>query len=126
MFLMIGFGERAGSGLPKIRQGWEVDGGTLKLFDSYEPYGQTRLEMIWGFPVSSRKTLGKTLGKTPGKTQERILELLRQTPHLSIPEIAERLEKSESAIERAIRKLRSSGLLVRVGPDKGGYWKVTE
>lgn len=116
---MVGLGERAGSGLPKIRQGWEINGGTLKLFESFEPYDQTRLEMIWGFP-------GETPIKTPGKTPERILELLRQFPQLSIPEIATRLEKSESAIERAIRMLRTAGQLVRVGPDKGSYWKVME
>lgn len=67
-----------------------------------------------------------TLGKTPGKTPERILGLLRDAPELSIPELAERLGKSVSAVERAIRKLREAGRLARVGPDKGGYWKVTD
>ena len=41
MFLMIGLGERAGSGLPKIRQGWERAGGRLRLGDTFEPYEQT-------------------------------------------------------------------------------------
>lgn len=67
-----------------------------------------------------------TPGKTPGKTPERVLGLLRDAPELSIPELAERLGKSVSAVERAIRKLREAGRLVRVGPDKGGRWKVTE
>lgn len=35
-----------------------------------------------------------------------------------------KLAKSDSAILRAIRNLRESGRLERVGPDKGGYWKV--
>jgi ATP-dependent DNA helicase RecG len=38
LFLMINLGERAGSGLPKIRQGWEGHGGNLRLFDAFEPY----------------------------------------------------------------------------------------
>ena len=72
------------------------------------------------------KTLGKTPGKTPGKAPEVILRWLAGAPGASISELAQQLGKSESAIERAIRKLRESGKLLRVGPAKGGYWKVME
>ncbi len=77
-------------------------------------------------PKSSGKMPGKALGKTPGKTPGKLLELLKDNPALSIPELAEKLGKSESAIERAIRKLRQNGLLKRIGPDKGGYWEIIE
>ncbi|MGH8508632.1 MAG: ATP-binding protein, partial [Gammaproteobacteria bacterium] len=76
------------------------------------------------------KTPGKTPGKPPRKTPRKmpaaILELLKEEPDLSIPELAIRLHKSESAIERAIRRLRESGRLERIGPAKGGSWKVLE
>ena len=72
------------------------------------------------------KTSLKTPGKTPGKTPDLILALLREMPALSMPELAARLGKSESAVERAIRKLRESGRLQRIGPDKGGYWQVLD
>ena len=70
------------------------------------------------------KTPGKTPGKTLGKTPGKIRDILLKTPTLSIPEIALKLAKSESAIERAIRKLRENNLLRRIGPDKGGHWEV--
>ena len=41
-------------------------------------------------------------------------------------ELAIRLHKSESAIERAIQRLRESGRLQRIGPAKGGRWKVIQ
>jgi ATP-dependent DNA helicase RecG len=63
-------------------------------------------------------------GKAPGKTQVAVLELLREGPYLTVAEMATRLDRSESAINRAIRQLRESGRLERVGPDKGGSWKV--
>jgi len=53
-----------------------------------------------------------------------ILEALRITPSLSGFEIANQIGKSESAVKRAIRKLREDGKLERVGPAKGGHWKV--
>jgi ATP-dependent DNA helicase RecG len=45
MFLMIGLGERAGSGMAKIQQGWQHTGGKLQLVDSVEPFDQTWLKM---------------------------------------------------------------------------------
>lgn len=67
-------------------------------------------------------TLVKTLVKTP----DRILSLLSENPTLSIPQLAEDMGKSESAVERAIRKLRKENRLKRIGPAKGGHWEVVE
>lgn len=45
LFLQLGLGERAGSGLPKIRAAWEPLGYSIRLYDSFEPYDQSILEM---------------------------------------------------------------------------------
>lgn len=71
-------------------------------------------------------TLPGDAGKTTGKTPAAVLQLLAEDPDLSVPQVAARLKKSELTIHRAIRTLRESGRLTRVGPDKGGYWKVLE
>lgn len=80
------------------------------------------------YPEREGEKLGeaspKTPGKTPGKTPDMILSALREDAVLSIPEIAVRIGKSESAVECAIRKLRGTGKLERIGPAKGGYWQV--
>ncbi|MEJ1422166.1 MAG: winged helix-turn-helix domain-containing protein, partial [Candidatus Sedimenticola sp. (ex Thyasira tokunagai)] len=60
------------------------------------------------------------------KTPDRIMMALRQDGTLSIPSIASQIGKSESAVKRAIRKLRQEGKLERIGPAKGGHWKVLE
>jgi len=75
-------------------------------------------------PQFVEKMPGKTLGKTPGKTPMQILEILSDQPTLTIPEIAKMIKKSDSATERAIRKLREAGLIMRIGPAKSGYWQV--
>jgi ATP-dependent DNA helicase RecG len=80
--------------------------------------------VIFGLPG---KSLPATSAKTtPGKTAVEILRLLKADPALSVPQLAQKLGKSDSAILRAIRRLRESGRLERVGPDKGGHWKVNE
>jgi ATP-dependent DNA helicase RecG len=65
-------------------------------------------------------------GKTPEKTPEKILSLLKENPQLSIRDLADRIGKSESAVERALRRLREQNRLQRIGPDKGGYWQVIQ
>lgn len=69
-------------------------------------------------------TMGESREEAPGKTPDLILGRLAEAPSASIPELAQALGKSESAIERAIRKLRADGKLARVGPAKGGHWQV--
>ena len=72
------------------------------------------------------QTQEKTQEKTREKTAAAILRMLGEQPEMSIAELAERLGKVPSTIERAIRKLRESGRLQRIGPDKGGHWQVIE
>ncbi|MFN7432934.1 MAG: winged helix-turn-helix transcriptional regulator [Betaproteobacteria bacterium] len=80
--------------------------------------------------VTPQKTPQKTREKTQEKTREKtaaaILRMLGEQPEMSIAELAERLGKVPSTIERAIRKLRESGRLKRIGPDKGGHWQLIE
>ncbi|MCI5143883.1 MAG: winged helix-turn-helix transcriptional regulator [Candidatus Electrothrix sp. ATG1] len=64
------------------------------------------------------------LGERAGSGLPKILQFLTATPTMTIPELAGILNRSESAVGRAIRKLRQAEKLKRVGPAKGGYWRV--
>jgi predicted HTH transcriptional regulator len=64
--------------------------------------------------------------KTSGKTSGKILDILKQEEHLTIPELARLIGVTERSIERNIRKLQDQGLLRRIGPAKGGHWEVIE
>ena len=70
----------------------------------------------------------ETSGKTemPGKTPEIILSMLKANPTLVIIDLARIMNKSESAIIRAINKLQTANRLRHVGPKKGGHWEVIE
>ena len=39
-------------------------------------------------------------------------------------EMAEALGVSTKAIEKHLSRLKSEGVISRIGPDKGGYWEV--
>jgi ATP-dependent DNA helicase RecG len=82
-----------------------------------------REEAATGSAETTQKSTRKQREMT-GKTSGKILLLLKDNPASSIPELAEKLGKSERTIERAVQELRLSGLLKRIGPAKGGYWEV--
>src|ERR1700676_4185734 len=77
-------------------------------------------------PRTSGQPREKTLEKTPEKTPEKILAVLAAHPDLSLAEVAARIGKSNSAVERAAAKLVKSGRLKRIGPAKGGHWEVSK
>ena len=57
---------------------------------------------------------------------DRILALLRQNPSASRREIAATLGTTKSTVRYRLDKLRTAGKIARVGPDKGGHWKVLD
>ncbi len=65
--------------------------------------------------------------KLPEKLPENavaILSALNQKPDLTIADLSAMLDISSAAVKNHIARLRTRGLLARVGPDRGGHWKV--
>ena len=62
-------------------------------------------------------------GKKP-KSREIILNMLSKDGSLSAASLAKRIGISPKAVEKHLANLKASGLLHRIGPDKGGHWKV--
>ncbi|MCF0215423.1 MAG: Fic family protein [Fibrobacteraceae bacterium] len=58
------------------------------------------------------------------KTSLLILSKLKNDPRMTSAELASALEISPKAVEKQIARLKKSGKLLRIGPDKGGYWEV--
>ncbi|MCK5520887.1 MAG: putative DNA binding domain-containing protein [Candidatus Marinimicrobia bacterium] len=73
-----------------------------------------------------QKTPVKTLVKTPVKTPQLILSKLKENSEMTLLEIAKKIGKSLSAVERAAAKLVKEGKLTYIGPKKGGYWQVMD
>ena len=57
---------------------------------------------------------------------DRILTLLCQNPSASRRGIAATFGTTESSVRYRLDKLRAAGKIARVGPDKGGHWKVLD
>ena len=62
--------------------------------------------------------------KFPEKTPDRILYIIENNPQITIKQIAEILGISDRAVKKWLQKLKKEKKIERVGPAKGGYWKV--
>ena len=60
----------------------------------------------------------------PTKSREKIVALLSEDSKLSATALAEKIGISSKAVEKHLANLKADGIIERIGPAKGGYWKV--
>lgn len=53
-----------------------------------------------------------------------ILDIIKNNPSVTASEIAEKIEISKRATEKHLSKLKSAGILNRIGSDKSGHWTI--
>ena len=58
------------------------------------------------------------------KTADCLLDIVRANPKITFAEMVAALGISRSAIQKHIVHLKDAQLLRRIGPDKGGEWRV--
>lgn len=68
--------------------------------------------------------IGQSIGQSIGQMTMKILEYLYENPKATRKELCNHFSKTSSTIQWHIEKLKSIGLIKRVGPDNGGYWEI--
>ncbi len=58
------------------------------------------------------------------KSSQKIINLIGKKPSITIGEMANLIGVSDRTVKNHINKLKSQGIIKRIGPDKGGYWEV--
>jgi Fic family protein len=71
----------------------------------------------------SREKRTKGREKTE-KSREKIIAMLAEDGKLSAATLAERLGITAKAVEKHLARLKTDGIIERIGPAKGGWWKV--
>jgi ATP-dependent DNA helicase RecG len=73
---------------------------------------------------AEKKNLAEKGTERITKNQKLILENVNNNQYITIDELVVGI--SASKIKENIAKLKAKGLLERIGPDKGGHWKVIQ
>lgn len=67
----------------------------------------------------------KTAQKKINKSQEKILKIIRKNPNITRNELANIIGITSDGVKYNLDKLKKENVIQRIGPDKGGYWKIT-
>ena len=116
--------EQAGLPAPAIVE--RTGGIAVELSKSTAGAGANAADNMSG---KRRESVGKASGKrreSVGKISGMILDICRDDPSITIAEMARRIGITERSVQRNIQKLRSEGLLVRLGGRKEGHWRTAE
>ena len=143
MFNLIGFGERAGSGVPDIYTTWEQEGYANPQVEEIFGGGQPNRTIVT-LPLVGKeeKVIGGQTDKPPIKSpikspikqiekqkeiETRIkaaLQLIRENPSVTRFVIMEKLNITESQARTVIDILKNKGIIHRGGSNKNGRWII--
>jgi ATP-dependent DNA helicase RecG len=76
--------------------------------------------------VVENDVIADRLGDRLGDSQQSILKVIKNNPYISLSRRSKEIGISQTAIEKNVNKLKRTGLLLRVGSNKTGYWKITQ
>lgn len=71
-----------------------------------------------------QKVMDKVTDKVTDKSEDKLLNIIRATPAITIPQLMQMLSLSDSGVRKILRKLQQQGRIVRIGANKNGYWQV--
>ena len=139
MFNLIGYGERAGSGVPDIYSVWRQAGYIEPAIEEQFGNGQPNRTVVT-LPLVDQAVSEKEPEKKPEKSPEKnpelkkqremnersnaILVLLRQNPSISRMTIAEITGLSNAQVRKSLDILKKDGKIHREGSDRNGKWIV--
>ncbi|MDE6554001.1 MAG: putative DNA binding domain-containing protein [Muribaculaceae bacterium] len=77
-----------------------------------------------GKKIGKKTETEDQIGKKIGKKEDLLLKLISDNPETSISNLAHLSGMATSTVQIYLDKLKSAGKIKRIGPDKGGHWKV--
>ncbi|RIH65665.1 HTH domain-containing protein [Mariniphaga sediminis] len=110
-----GYIEKLGTGITRIKQ--EVrKAGLPEVIFHYNYF----------FAVEFLRAKKRIKGseKSSEKSSEKILRLISENKYITAEELARELGITQRAVEKNLANLKRNGGIDRIGPDKGGYWKI--
>ena len=126
IFTQMGRSEELGTGIRNVYKYSKAYSGSDKVSFAEEDVFVTRVPLLDVLNDVSEKNESEEKGveKSKEKSKEKIIQLLNKNNEITIVELANLLSISIGGVEKIIRQLKANGIIERIGPDKGGYWKV--
>jgi len=117
-----GYIEKMGTGIKKMREAMEEANLEPPEFESTSFF-----TAIFKRPPSHLPPITAAPIKIPeglNETEKKVYDLIFQNNNITFVDIAEIIGISESTVTRMIKSLTEKGIIERIGPRKGGSWKL--
>ena len=117
IFLQLRISERSGRGVPKIVAAYGKD--SIKI-------EKNRITVTIPFHKIGISTFETISNKVTNKTEDKIVELIRDNPNITIQQIIIKTGLSEPGVKKNLKQLKEKAIIERVGSNKTGYWNVLD
>lgn len=131
IFGRLGYMERQGSGLNKIREAYEnatnyEAGMEPEFYSDRVMFMVTLKNLNYKIPLSEAKSEAKSEAENIILTEleKRLCELLKKNSRITQSEIQKQLELSRSKVQRTMKKLIKEGVIENIGSHRSGHWIV--
>ena len=126
LFSRIHFGERLGTGFERIREACMKEKAPYPEIEFNGNYFWISFRQSKAYLDSAKS---KGVEKVPEKVPENqriIIKEVSKNPNVTSRQLSAIIGISERKVKENMKKLKEKGMLERIGPDKGGYWKVLQ
>lgn len=119
IFLQLRISERSGRGVPKIvsaysKQAINIEKNRITVIIPFNKIGVNSFKIV----------SNKVTNKVTNKTEDKIIELIRDNPNITIQQLMLKTGLSEPGVKKNLKQLKDKDIIARIGSNKTGYWKV--
>lgn len=130
LFERVDMVEQVGSGISRIRESISAVGlpepvfkiaGLFTVLLKRQSKSSERSSKEW---PKIKETIKEKANFKVNKSQWEIIKMMTENPQITIYEMSENIGISTRAVEKNIEWLKAENLLIRIGSDTSGFWKV--
>ncbi|MDD4698394.1 MAG: putative DNA binding domain-containing protein, partial [Fermentimonas sp.] len=123
MFTQMGRSEELGTGVRNVYKYSKAYTGSDDIQFLEEDIFITKIPLVPNVPENVPESVPENV---PENRLNIIFGLVEKNAKISMMEIAKILNVNHKTIKRDFEQLKSKGLIERIGPDNGGYWKINK
>ncbi len=126
LFRMVRLAENAGFGFDKIEQNWLNYNNTKPQYIAEFDSTIIELPLTQDVEKDVIKDVIKDVEKSLSKNEQIIIREIRRNAKISAARLSEILNINHRNVQKSLSKLKEKGIIVRIGPNKGGHWIIVE
>lgn len=120
LFRMIKLAENAGYGIDKIESNWQQYNNTKPNYIT--EFDSTIVSLTLNKDVNN--DVNNDVNINLSKNEQIVIEEIRKNAKISAAKLSLVLKINTRNTQKTLERLKTKGVIERIGPNKGGYWEI--